>query len=296
MSELIECIDGLTAENILKRAAKTANGVPFYINTLGLGGWCDEYQTIYDYMVTLGSPPSSAVADAQNTMLCGLVDAGIWATRDLFYLFAQEFNTAMEARFNWKNPGTHNIGLVNAPTWTSLEGYQGNGTNSYLRTYWTPNTHGVNYLQNDANAAWYVRNNTVGAHYDFGCNDAGQTKVLYGGSRYTGDVARVQVNDQGVHSVANTDSRGMWFVNRPDAANHEMYRNKVRIINQAQASTGRSTKELYICVRNSNGTPAQYSDKQISVFSIGAKLAQSDIDTFTDLVEGYMDAVGKGVI
>ena len=33
MSELIECTDGLTAEDILRSAVKTDNGAPFYINT-----------------------------------------------------------------------------------------------------------------------------------------------------------------------------------------------------------------------------------------------------------------------
>jgi len=31
MSELTECIDGLTAEDIIREIAKTANGAPFYL-------------------------------------------------------------------------------------------------------------------------------------------------------------------------------------------------------------------------------------------------------------------------
>lgn len=37
MSELIDCIDGLRAEDIFRRIAKTANGEPFYLNTVGAG-------------------------------------------------------------------------------------------------------------------------------------------------------------------------------------------------------------------------------------------------------------------
>ena len=35
MSELIECVDNLTAEDIVRRIAKTANGTPFYLQTEG---------------------------------------------------------------------------------------------------------------------------------------------------------------------------------------------------------------------------------------------------------------------
>ena len=35
MSELVDCIDGLTAEDIIKAAARTDNGTPFYIDTVG---------------------------------------------------------------------------------------------------------------------------------------------------------------------------------------------------------------------------------------------------------------------
>lgn len=36
MSELIECVDNLTVEDIIRRIAKTANGLPFYLQTQGL--------------------------------------------------------------------------------------------------------------------------------------------------------------------------------------------------------------------------------------------------------------------
>ena len=39
MSELVDCIDGLLAEDIIKSIAKTANGTPFYLQTTGGAAW-----------------------------------------------------------------------------------------------------------------------------------------------------------------------------------------------------------------------------------------------------------------
>ena len=86
MSEIIDCADGLTAEDIIRAIAKTANGIPFYLMTSGLSGFCAEYQGVYD---TLTTKPSSAIADAQNTMVCGMVTDGTWAKRDIIYLAMQ---------------------------------------------------------------------------------------------------------------------------------------------------------------------------------------------------------------
>lgn len=47
MSELADCTNNLTASDILRGIAKTANGVPFYLTTMGLGGDpCAEYSNI----------------------------------------------------------------------------------------------------------------------------------------------------------------------------------------------------------------------------------------------------------
>ena len=45
MSDLVNCIDGLTASDIIKAVAKTANGTPFYLSTLG-GDPCADYSNI----------------------------------------------------------------------------------------------------------------------------------------------------------------------------------------------------------------------------------------------------------
>ena len=138
MSELINCINNLSAKDIIKSIAKTANGTPFYINTVGLGSVCAQYQAVYDYLTT---KPSDAIAANQEIMCCTLVDAGIWQTRDLFYLLGQTTDGAGESLVNWVTPGTYNCTLVNVPTFVALEGWTGTGAaNGCLTTNYNPTT------------------------------------------------------------------------------------------------------------------------------------------------------------
>ena len=70
MSELTDCTNSLTAKDIIKSIAKTANGVPFYLQTSGAGAFsasCAQYQAIYDAYTT---PPDTADALIDDGVTC----------------------------------------------------------------------------------------------------------------------------------------------------------------------------------------------------------------------------------
>jgi len=292
MSELINCINNLSAKDIIKSIAKTANGTPFYLQTSGLGGFCAAYQVVYDSLTT---KPSEAIAAAQNTMCCALVDAGIWSKLDVFYLFAQTVNTASEALVNWKNPGTLDAVAFAAPAFVALEGFTGDGANTYINTNYVPNTHGVNYTQNNAGFGIYVRNN-IGE----GANDCGTIGVHdnFIRSRYNVDFSYGAVNQtSGTISAANIDSRGMFHTQRTASNALELFKNGVSLVAGVNASTGLSTYPFFV-LASSNGilVPVNICTKQISLFYAGGVFSQPEITTFTNAFETYMDSNGKGVI
>lgn len=74
--------------------------IVFPISNFG-GGFTAEYQAVYDSFTT---PPSGSVARAQDAMLKSIINGGVWAKLDLFYLFAQSTNGDGEALVNWKQP------------------------------------------------------------------------------------------------------------------------------------------------------------------------------------------------
>ena len=290
MSELIDCINNLSAKDIIKSIAKTDNGTPFYLQTSGLGGFCAEYQTVYDSFAT---PPSEAIAVAQNTMVCGLVSDGVWAKLDLFYLFAQTVNTASEALVNWVNPGTYDAVLNNAPTFVALEGFTTALTGTkYIKTNWNPTDDGINYTQNSASAGIYIRTNVAENGIDFGLFE---NHGLYIRTRAAADGYTARVNSVASNNGTSTDSRGFWIITRENSASENVYRNKV-VDNLVTASTGLGAYDFMVGGENSGGTPGNYCNKQYSVFFTGGALTSAEVTIMTDAVEVYMDSNSKGVI
>ena len=293
MSELTDCINNLSAKDIIRSVAKTANGVPFYLQTVG-GGFCSEYQRIYDDLAGSGTPPGDAVAAAQNTMVCTLVDAGIWAKLDTFYCYAQTVNTAGEALVNWVNPGTYDATAFNAPIFTSLEGFTGGGT-AYIDTNWNPAVNGVNYIQDNASVGCYIRTNVDELKTDFGVSAGGaQTTQLW--SRRTNS-ANFNLNSTLNNNNVNADSRGFFVMIRDAANNMDLYKNKNLIVDGNRASIAIPNGNMFVLARNLIGTgPGLKTTRQLSFFLAGAALSPTEINILTDTIEAYMDSNGKGVI
>ena len=256
--------------------------------------YCVEYQAVYDVFTT---PPSDDIAAAQNTMVEALVDNGVWIKLDIFYVFAQSTNGGNEALKNWKLPGTYDCTLANAPTFTALEGFTGNGTTQSINTNWKPLSNGVNYTQNNASAGVYVRNNIARAEFEFGAvspTNIGNTVLE---TRRNDNYMIGRLNQGGGDDyVASTDSRGMWIINRVISTSAVYYRNKGVFKVGSTASTGLIDLDFYLLGYNSNGAPAALSTKQISMFFTGGGLTQGDIDNLTNAFETYMDSNSKGVI
>ena len=256
-------------------------------------GYCAEYQAVYDALTT---PPSAGIATAQNTMCCALIDAGIWAKLDLFYLFAQTTNGASEALVNWLNPGTFDATLSAAFTFTALEGFTCDVPGRYINTNWNPSTNGVNFVQNDASFGIYVRNdNPAVLKYICGVNDG--TSFSHMLIKHADGKAWISINAAAGVNVANADAKGFYIVNRLDASDQDLFRNKVKVIDASTASNGVPNEKFYVLAANNNGAPTNSATLyQASVFFAGGGLSQGKVDIFTDAIEAYMTSNGKDVI
>ena len=296
MSELTDCINNLSAKDIIRSVAKTANGVPFYLQTVG-GGFCSEYQRIYDDLAGSGTPPGAAVAAAQNRMVCGWVDDGVWAKFDIFYLFAQTTNVGGEALMNWVSSGLYNATAFNAPVFTALEGFLGDSATTYIDTGWDPANNGVNFMQDSASIGVYVRVNSLDG-FDMGtADDVGHTNGIELVTRWGAGNSYIRNNTATSSSVGNADSRGLFINNRVLSTHQDLYKNKIRTINGAVASAGLTASDLFcLAINIGGGATAQHTDRQLSMAFAGGGLTQTDIDNITDRFEVYMDSNGKGVI
>ena len=282
MSELIYCINNLSAKDIIKSVAKTANGTPFYLQTSGLGGFVAEYQAVYD---VFSVKPTAAIAAAQNTMVAGLVDGGYWAGLDWFY-DAGSYAEA-DVLINWVNPGTYTLTKNGVITWVQNTGVTSNGTTGYYATGWNPSVGGFNYIQNDAMVGIYVRNNAQDDGYIFGINAAHD---IFFRPRTSADAITAKINDTSSLGGASVDSRGLWAVTRNGTAKI-VYRNGASFSPAVIASTGMPDGDFAILSLNGG---ASFCTNQVSIIYAG-KVSTMNQPAIYTLIQAYMTAKGVQV-
>jgi len=285
MSELVDCTDGLTAKDIIRSVAKTANGMPFYLQTLGLAGYSEEYQAVYD---AFPDKPSDADAAIQATMLDALVAGGYYAKAEFIDIFSAHSNAS--SLFNWRNPGTFNPSLVLAPAWVQYEGYTGAAGN-YINLNFNCATQGTIIGQNNICLLIGVGNNVSEVRYDVGAIDA--AKGLYIRSKHTTNISVFSCNS-GLVTDPNTNGKKHFGVSRTVGANFDSYQNKVRV-NKAAASVGLVNMEMYACAYNNNGVP-QNSTRQLRYAMLFSYLAEAEVFAVIDIMEAYLDNYGTGLI
>jgi hypothetical protein len=249
-----------------------------------------EYQAVYDAYSTA---PDDADATIDDTMVTGLVDDGVWAKLDAFWVFANHVTGADSLR-DWCTPA-NTATAYNSPAFGQWEGYAGNGSNAYIDLNFNLSTDSVNYVQDSASMGVYIRNNVTEARSDMAAIDLAPVRQCLIWARYS-NKSYVSVNSSTYSQVASADSRGMWIANRVLSTHQDLYRNKSRIINGAGTSTGIPNEKLYALAQNYNGSANLFNTKQASLIFIGSGLTQTDINNITDRFETRMDAHSTGVI
>jgi hypothetical protein len=113
-----------------------------------------DYQAVLDYATTQGyTLPSSGQQALQNQLVVDLKNAGVWSKLDTFAVFATDAEdspgsgTSNFALIDWKRLSLYTA--FNSPTFTTNEGFQGNGTSSYIDLNYETITDWVNVSQNN---------------------------------------------------------------------------------------------------------------------------------------------------
>lgn len=115
-----------------------------------------DYQAVLTYATSLGyTLPSAGQQVKQNQLVLDLKAGGIWSKLDTLRVYATD-GSASFALIDWKRLAL--CTAVNSPTFTTNQGYQGNGTSSYIDTGFNPNTAvgANNYKLTNASAGAWV--------------------------------------------------------------------------------------------------------------------------------------------
>jgi hypothetical protein len=134
-----------------------------------------DYLAVLNYATTQGyTLPSSGQQVKQNQLVVDLKDGGIWSKLDTFGVFATDGDSDF-ALIDWIRLSDYTA--VNSPTFTTNQGFTGDGTSSYIDTNYNPSTSGVNYTLDDASRYFFPHAfvNTRGMD---GTTSTGQNTIL----------------------------------------------------------------------------------------------------------------------
>jgi len=230
-----------------------------------------EYTALLARATTLGyTLPSTSQQIKQNKLLVDLKVAGIWTNLDVFYMFATDGNSSF-ATLNWKNPNTNQSTLVNSPTFTTNQGFNGNGTSSYINTNYNPSTFASpKYLLTDASLGWHKRTTgTISTSRNIVSVASGRINMVNANSSFQLHNATFA----GQNSVPmNFSTNGFALANRTGMLQGTNFISNTTPINYS--IIGGSTDVLpqtNILLLSSNGSSA-FADVQLSYFFAGANL------------------------
>jgi hypothetical protein len=211
-----------------------------------------------------------------NMLVRNLKQANIWGQLDRFWIFATEQQT--HAKVSLVNPKglnsawAPNITEVNSPSWTKLVGYTGNGTNSYLNSNYNPSTDGINMSLNSATIGEYSRksSNSVGNYTtDIGCYDGTHETLLACKPNAIAIRSIISAADAADDSTLN-NLLSLMSGQRTNSTTVGFYQRGALVQSFTSNSTALTTKPFYLLAQNQNGSPLNYSPRQISMAFIGS--------------------------
>ena len=169
---------------------------------------------------------------------------------------------------------------VSATAHAAAEGFTGDGSADYINTNYNPTDDGTQYALDSASIAVWVRavGSSAASDYFAGVNDGGvRTSVRRQSDGSAWDC-------RGPNSAATTltattlsqNATGLLGVNRSGSAARQTYRNGVEESNDTETSTSLPAIDLFLFALNSSGSPAAYSDGQISLSFAGRSFTANE--------------------
>jgi hypothetical protein len=239
-----------------------------------------DYQAVLNRAVALGyTLPSASQRIIQNNLVLSLKSGGVWTKLDILYIFAndggQDFGT-----LNWKAPTLNQSTLINTPTFTTNEGFMGNGTSSYIDTNFNPSTQGVNYSLNNASRYAYVFSSSTGQRFEGNALDSNNMRI---GTYTTHKINSGSVNTLNSAFTYST-TKGMKSIHRTTLTDVLLYNASVGE-NRLLTSTNLPNANQFIFRAGS-----VYVNTKISMYGMGSNLITENT-AFVNAFDTYLNSL-----
>jgi len=210
---------------------------------------------------------------AQNRLISDLKAAGIWNKLDTFAVFATDGNSDF-ALIDWKR--LSQLTAVNSPTFTTNQGFTGNGLSSYINTNFNPFVNQNNITLNNSSFGAYFNANLI--------QDKGIGTIGYYFNPTTQTVSGVSLirsifTGPGVNAGSHTGRVGLFQVDRRNSTNVEHIKNGISLANPTSNSNSIPNNNLFLLAYN-NISPLELSTDQISMYFAGSSLFNEKTDFY----------------
>ena len=236
-----------------------------------------DYQAVLNYATSLGyTLPSAGQQIKQNQLMLDLKAGNIWSKLDTFAMFANDGGSNF-GLIDWKLLVTYTA--VNSPTFTSNEGFMGNGTSSYIDTNFNPATQGVNYLLNDA-SRYYMQFSGTGTNVFDGVPSGNLANTIRAGS-----TTQNFINGSGLSaSFSYNNGQGVRSIHRTSSVDVFLYNDKTQSTRTASSTSVSSQNQLILRRGTIYGANTTYG------YAMGASLV-SENDAFVDAFDTYINSL-----
>jgi hypothetical protein len=233
-----------------------------------------QYQAILAEGTAQGyTLPSAGQQAKQNTLLNTLISSGVWAKLDTLFVLANDGGASF-ACINWKNPSGTKATLVSSPTFTSNQGFNSNGSSSYIDTNYNASTQGVNFTNNSASEFGYQ----VGALFG----------LIFGTASGPGDGVtiadannqRLNMSGTNLNLTADMSGNGFKLINRTSSTNVELF-NETTQISRITTTASRISASRRILNAQNNYL---HSAGRVSIYGNGASLVSEALTLRTAII------------
>lgn len=234
-----------------------------------------DYQAVLNYATTNGyTLPSSAQQIKQNQLMLDLKSGGVWGRLDTFAVFATDGSSSF-ATIDWKRLTTY---TNNNCTFTTNQGFTGNGSNGWIDTNYNASTQAVNYLLDDASRYIY--------HWSGSSTFDGNTfSVVYNSMRGGASVSQtINSSNNLTTSFTYTTTKGMKSIHRTSSSDVTTYNEKTGTAN-TQLSTVLNNINQFILRRG-----GVYSTNTVSAYAMGASMISQN-SAFVDAMDAYINSL-----
>ena len=222
---------------------------------------------LFDYLAGLGLPFDAGQKSIANNLVAALDAANVLTATDALYFFsiAKQFDQSLP---NWAAPGTHDLTVHGAPTFTGEEGWEGNGTDGYLDTGLTVAE--SSFMSTTSFSATWVVLDDVQRSVDIGASSSSALSVC---GRNGSDAFSGRFQSTSYKSLSNGSGAGIFsFVK--GAENYDFYKDGALLGSIAHSNASSNLSSAFQILKASG---AYASGFRIAYCRFGGYLDQAAI-------------------